>query len=63
MKKETKTAVYDDELRIEAYRFEGIIQPFPSHFTSYFNQFIGLAPGIYREIFSEKDRDGGQNGE
>ncbi len=34
-----------------------------SHFTSYFNQFIGLAPGIYREIFSEKDRDGGQNGE
>ena len=34
-----------------------------SHFTNYFNQFIGLAPGIYREIFSEKDRDGGQNGE
>lgn len=34
-----------------------------SHFTNYFNQFIGLAPGIYREIFSEKDRDGGQYGE
>ncbi len=33
-----------------------------SHFTSYFNQFIGLAPGTYREIFSEKER-GGQNGE
>ena len=31
-----------------------------SHFTNYFNQFIGLAPGIYREIFSEKDGDGGQ---
>ena len=27
MKKETRTVVYDDELRIEAYRFEGIIQP------------------------------------
>ena len=36
MKKETKTAVYDDELRIEAYRFEGIIQPFPSHFHEYY---------------------------
>lgn len=23
MKKETRTVVYDDELRIEAYRFEG----------------------------------------
>ncbi len=34
-----------------------------SHFTNYFNQFIGLAPGAYREIFSEKDGDGGQHGE
>ena len=34
-----------------------------SHFTNYFNQFIGLAPGTYREIFSEKDEDGGQHGE
>ena len=31
-----------------------------SHFTNYFNQFIGLAPGIYREIFSKKDGDGRQ---
>lgn len=23
-----------------------------SHFTNYFNRFIGLAPGVYREIFS-----------
>ena len=30
---------------------------------NYFNQFIGLAPGTYREIFSEKDGDGGQHGE
>ncbi len=34
-----------------------------SHFTNYFNQFIGLAPGTYREIFLEKDRDDGQQGE
>ena len=33
-----------------------------SHFTNYFNQFIGLAPGTYREIFSDKDEDGGQYG-
>jgi AraC-like DNA-binding protein len=25
-----------------------------SHFTNYFNRFIGLAPGVYREIFSDK---------
>ena len=32
MKKETRTVVYDDELRIEAYRFEGIVQPLPKPF-------------------------------
>ena len=26
-----------------------------SHFTNYFNRFIGLAPGLYRDIFSEKE--------
>lgn len=36
MKKETRTVVYDEELRIEAYRFEGIVQPFPNHFHEYF---------------------------
>ena len=25
-----------------------------SHFTNYFNRFIGLAPGVYREIFLAK---------
>lgn len=30
-----------------------------SHFTNYFNSFIGLAPGIYRDIFSEKKEPGG----
>lgn len=28
MNKEIRTVVYDDELRIEAYRFEGIVLPF-----------------------------------
>ena len=36
MKKETRTVAYDDELRMEAYRFEGIVQPFPSHFHEHY---------------------------
>ncbi len=36
MKKEIRTVVYDDELKIEAYRFERIVQPFPSHFHEYY---------------------------
>lgn len=36
MSKEIRTVVYDDELRIEAYRFEGIVQPFPNHFHEYY---------------------------
>ena len=36
MKKETRTVVYDDDLHIEAYRFEGIVQPFPNHFHEYY---------------------------
>lgn len=36
MKKETRTIVYDDGLRIEAYRFKGIVQPFPNHFHDYY---------------------------
>ncbi len=36
MKKETRTAVYDEELRIEAFRFQGIVQPFPNHFHNYY---------------------------
>lgn len=28
--------VYDDELRLEACRFEGIVQPFPNHFHEYY---------------------------
>lgn len=36
MKKEIRTVVYDDDLHIEAYRFEGIVQPFPNHFHQYY---------------------------
>lgn len=36
MKKENRTIVYDESLRIEAYRFEGIVQPFPNHFHEYY---------------------------
>ena len=36
MKRETRTVVYDDDLRIEAYRFEGLAQPFPNHFHEYY---------------------------
>ena len=36
MKKEIRTVVYDESLRIEAYRFEGILQPFPNHFHEHY---------------------------
>ena len=36
MKKEIRTVVYDEELRLEAYRFEGIVQPFPNHFHEHY---------------------------
>lgn len=31
-----KTVCYDEELRLEAYRFAGIDQPFPNHFHDYY---------------------------
>lgn len=36
MKKEIRTVIYDEELHIEGYRFEGFIRPFPSHFHEYY---------------------------
>lgn len=36
MKKEVRTVVFDDELSLEAYRFEGVTQPFPKHFHDYY---------------------------
>lgn len=40
MKKEARTVVRDDGLRVEAYRFEGLARPFPNHFHEYY--VIGL---------------------
>lgn len=54
MRKETRTVVYDDELRIEAYRFEGIVQPFPSHFHEHY--VIGFVEKGKR-VLSCRDRE------
>ena len=54
MKKETRTVVYDDELRMEAYRFEGIVQPFPSHFHEHY--VIGFVENGER-VLSCRDRE------
>ncbi len=48
MKKEIRTVVFDDELKIEAYRFEGISQPFPNHFHDYY--VIGLIEKGHRSL-------------
>lgn len=49
MKQETRTVVYNEELRIEAYRLEGIAQPFPNHFHEYY--VIGLVEDGERRLF------------
>lgn len=48
MKKEIRTLVFDEELNIEAYRFEGIVQPFPNHFHDYY--VIGLVESGKRRL-------------
>lgn len=48
MKKETRMIVYDDELRIEAYLFEGTQKPFPNHFHKYY--VIGFIEGGERYL-------------
>ena len=54
MKKETRTAVFDEELRVEAYRFEGIVQAFPNHFHEHY--VIGLVESGQRRL-SCRDRE------
>lgn len=49
MKKEVRTACYDEELQIEAYRFEGIVQPFPNHFHEHY--VIGFVENGERRLF------------
>lgn len=48
MKKETRTVVYDDELQIEAYRFEGTRQSFPNHFHEHY--VIGFVENGQRDL-------------
>lgn len=54
MKHERKTIVYDTQLRVEAYRFEGMRHPFPNHFHEHY--VIGLVEGGER-ILSCKNRE------
>ena len=51
MKKEVKTVVYDEELGLEAYRFEGRTQPFPNHFHEYY--VLGVVEGGKRTLFCQ----------
>lgn len=41
--------MYDDELRLEAYHFEGTRQPFPNHFHEYY--VIGFVEDGTRRLF------------
>lgn len=50
MRKEVRTVVYDEELRLEAYRFEGMKQSFPNHFHEYY--VLGFVEGGQRAFFS-----------
>lgn len=54
MKKEVRTIVYDEELKIEAYSLEGVVQSFPNHFHEYY--VIGLIEGGQR-LMSCKNRE------
>ena len=33
---ELRTVAYDKQLQLEAYRFAGIVQPFPNHFHEHY---------------------------
>ena len=48
MRRETRTVTYDDELRVEAYRFIGTARPFPNHFHEYY--VIGLVEAGARTL-------------
>lgn len=54
MRKETRTAVFDGTLGVEACRFEGIVQPFPNHFHEHY--VIGFVESGQR-ILSCKNQD------
>lgn len=54
MNKEVRTICYDDELNLEAYRFEGIVQPFPNHFHDYY--VIGYVESGTRRLFCKNNQ-------
>lgn len=54
MKQGTRTVVYDGELHIDAYRFEGVMQPFPNHFHEHY--VAGLVESGVR-VLSCKERE------
>ncbi|WP_330382150.1 hypothetical protein [Clostridioides difficile] len=48
MRQEERTVCFDRELKIEAYRFKGIMQKFPNHFHEhYVIGFIEKVKDIY----------------
>ena len=53
MNQEARIMVYDEDLQIEAYRFQGIVQPFPSHFHEYY--VIGLVEDGERVLFCRNE--------
>ena len=54
MKREIRTVVYDKILQIEAYRFEGIMQPFPNHFHEHY--VIGFVENGKRCLFCKDQK-------
>lgn len=48
MRKEIRTVYYDEELQIEAYRFEGMSRAFPNHFHEYY--MIGFIESGHRAL-------------
>ena len=101
MKKQIKTVVYDEQLRLAGLSKSTLLRAFTrakrvtpycylenirigaakkmleqgmppmeaalltgfsdqSHFTNYFSRFIGIAPGVYRDIFTMKEKTGGR---
>ena len=60
MKKAIRTIVYDDELQIEAYRLEGIVQPFPNHFHEHY--VIGIVEDGQRVLFCKNRQYGIKKG-
>lgn len=53
MQKEVRTICYDEDLKVESYRFEGIVQPFPNHFHEHY--VIGLMESGKRHVLWKHD--------